>query len=144
MVWDTHRPLSCSFFGLPCRNLNISHKKELLWSLWVLLWPRPDPASPACLKTGCAILPMPFFSCARTRGRIPWLKMGYVTEKGYHFGYSICRRAWNIACAFWSMTVVLESGRYGGRRRQQVARSCLEPSCVGAVCGGFRKWWTPI
>ena len=31
----THRPLSSSFWGLPYRVLNISHKKELLRGLWV-------------------------------------------------------------------------------------------------------------
>ena len=31
----THRPLSSSFLGLSYRILNIYHKKELLWSLWV-------------------------------------------------------------------------------------------------------------
>ena len=30
----THRLLSSSFLGLPYRILNISHKKELLRSLW--------------------------------------------------------------------------------------------------------------
>ena len=30
-----HRPLSSSFLGLPCRILNISHKKELLRGLRV-------------------------------------------------------------------------------------------------------------
>ena len=29
----THRPLSSSFSGLPCRILNINHKKELLRGL---------------------------------------------------------------------------------------------------------------
>ena len=33
--WVTHRPLSSSFLGLPCRILNISHKKALLRGLWV-------------------------------------------------------------------------------------------------------------
>ena len=33
----THRLLSSSFLGLPCRILNRSHKKELLRSLWVKL-----------------------------------------------------------------------------------------------------------
>ena len=32
---STHRPLSSSFWGLPYRSLNISHKKELLRGLWV-------------------------------------------------------------------------------------------------------------
>ena len=32
----THRLLSSSFWGLPHRNLNIDHKKELLRSLWVV------------------------------------------------------------------------------------------------------------
>ena len=31
----THRLHSSSFLGLPYRILNINHKKELLWSLWV-------------------------------------------------------------------------------------------------------------
>ena len=31
----THRLLSSSFLGLPCRILNMNHKKELLRSLWV-------------------------------------------------------------------------------------------------------------
>ena len=31
----THRLQSSSFLGLPYRVLNINHKKELLWSLWV-------------------------------------------------------------------------------------------------------------
>ena len=31
----THRPLSSSFLGLPCRILNVNHKKELLRGLWV-------------------------------------------------------------------------------------------------------------
>ena len=34
---DTHRLQSSSFLGLPYRIRNISHKKELLWSLWVNL-----------------------------------------------------------------------------------------------------------
>ena len=29
-----HRPLSCSFLGLPYRILNINHNKELLRGLW--------------------------------------------------------------------------------------------------------------
>ena len=33
----THRLLSSSFLGLPCRILSINHKKELLRGLWV--WP---------------------------------------------------------------------------------------------------------
>ena len=37
---NTHRLLSSSFWGLPCRILNINfkpkpQKRELLWSLWV-------------------------------------------------------------------------------------------------------------
>ena len=32
----THRLLSSSFLGLPCRILNTNHKKELLRSLWVI------------------------------------------------------------------------------------------------------------
>ena len=35
-VVNTHRPLSSSFLGLPCRILNINHKKELFRSLWVM------------------------------------------------------------------------------------------------------------
>ena len=31
----THRPVSSSFLGLPCRILNIYHKKQLLKGLWV-------------------------------------------------------------------------------------------------------------
>ena len=31
----TQRPLSSSFLGLPCRILNLNHKKELLRGLWV-------------------------------------------------------------------------------------------------------------
>ena len=31
----THRPLSSSFLGLPCRILNINHKKKLLRGLLV-------------------------------------------------------------------------------------------------------------
>ena len=38
----THRPLSSSCLGLPCRVLNINHKKELLRGLWVL---NPKPQS---------------------------------------------------------------------------------------------------
>ena len=40
----THRLQRSSFLGLPCRilNININHKKELLWSLWVVL-PSPQP-----------------------------------------------------------------------------------------------------
>ena len=34
-VWVTQRPESSSFLGLPCRVLNINHKKELLRGLWV-------------------------------------------------------------------------------------------------------------
>ena len=30
-----HRLQGSSFLGLPYRILNINHKKELLWSLWV-------------------------------------------------------------------------------------------------------------
>ena len=30
-----HRLLSSSFLGLPCRILNMNHKKELLRGLWV-------------------------------------------------------------------------------------------------------------
>ena len=37
LPYPTHRLLSSSFLGLPCRILNMSHKKELLRSLWVLL-----------------------------------------------------------------------------------------------------------
>ena len=33
----THRPLSSSFLGLPYRILNISHQKELLGGLWVVV-----------------------------------------------------------------------------------------------------------
>ena len=36
-VGFTHRLQSSSFLGLPYRILNINHKKELLWSLWVVL-----------------------------------------------------------------------------------------------------------
>ena len=32
----THRLLSSSFLGFPYRILNRNHKKELLWSLWVV------------------------------------------------------------------------------------------------------------
>ena len=32
---STHRLQSSSFLGLPYRILNMDHKKELLWSLWV-------------------------------------------------------------------------------------------------------------
>ena len=32
----THRLHSNSFLGLPYRIPNMNHKKELLWSLWVL------------------------------------------------------------------------------------------------------------
>ena len=31
----THRPQSSSLLGLPCRILNMNHKKELLWGLRV-------------------------------------------------------------------------------------------------------------
>ena len=34
---DTHRLHCGSFLGLPYRLLNMSHKKELPWSLWVVL-----------------------------------------------------------------------------------------------------------
>ena len=37
-IWGfTHRLYSSSFLGLRYRILNINHKKELLWSLWVRL-----------------------------------------------------------------------------------------------------------
>ena len=32
---STHRPLSSAFLGIPCRVLDVNHKKELLRSLWV-------------------------------------------------------------------------------------------------------------
>ena len=32
---STHKPVSSSFLGLPCRILNINYKKELLRGLWV-------------------------------------------------------------------------------------------------------------
>ena len=32
----THRLQSSSFLGVPYRILNMHHKKELLWSLWVI------------------------------------------------------------------------------------------------------------
>ena len=32
-----HRLLSSSFLGVPCRILKRNHKKELLWSLWVVI-----------------------------------------------------------------------------------------------------------
>ena len=35
-ITATHRPLSSSFLGFPCRILNINHKKELLRGLWVV------------------------------------------------------------------------------------------------------------
>ena len=35
-VFNNHRLHSSSFLGLPYRILNISHKKEPLWSLWVV------------------------------------------------------------------------------------------------------------
>ena len=35
ILYTTQRLHSSSFLGLPCRILNISHKKELLRSLWV-------------------------------------------------------------------------------------------------------------
>ena len=41
----THRLLSSSFSGLPYRILNISHKKELLRSLWVNLSGKVQEAS---------------------------------------------------------------------------------------------------
>ena len=34
----THRLPSSSLLGLPCRILSMNHKKELLRSLWVLLF----------------------------------------------------------------------------------------------------------
>ena len=45
MPCSTQRPLSSSFWGLPYRILNINHKKELLWGLWVdtIISPKPDP-----------------------------------------------------------------------------------------------------
>ena len=35
MCYSTHRLHSSSFLGFPYRILNTSHKKELVWSLWV-------------------------------------------------------------------------------------------------------------
>ena len=35
-VSATQRPLSSSFWGLPCRILNINYQKELLRGLWVM------------------------------------------------------------------------------------------------------------
>ena len=35
---STHRLHSSSFLGAPYRILNMNHKKELLWSLWVGIW----------------------------------------------------------------------------------------------------------
>ena len=34
--WNTHRPLSSPFLGLPYRIQNIDHEKELLSGLWVV------------------------------------------------------------------------------------------------------------
>ena len=50
----THGPLSSSFLGLPCRILNVPHKKELLRGLWV---------SPI-LKTSTGLVPGNFLSVA--------------------------------------------------------------------------------
>ena len=36
-VHSTHRPHSSAFLGLPNRITNRSHKKELLWGLWVMI-----------------------------------------------------------------------------------------------------------
>ena len=41
-IWydsSAHRPLSSSLLGLPCRILNINHKKELLRGLTVIQAP---------------------------------------------------------------------------------------------------------
>ena len=45
-VHTTHRPLSSSFLGLPCRSLNRNHKKELLRGLWVASGNSPERAAP--------------------------------------------------------------------------------------------------
>ena len=44
----SHRPLSSSFLGLPYRNLNINHKKELLRGLWVNRKPLSVVAAQSC------------------------------------------------------------------------------------------------
>ena len=46
ILFFTHRLQTSSFLGLPYMILNISHKKELLWSLWVVPLPR-SPYTPS-------------------------------------------------------------------------------------------------
>ena len=40
LIATTHRLHSSSFLGLPYRVRNTNHKRELLWSLWVLEYSR--------------------------------------------------------------------------------------------------------
>ena len=51
----THRLHSSSFLGLPYRILNINHKKELKWSLWVI----PKQGFPRCLQAGWRRMRLP-------------------------------------------------------------------------------------